>query len=332
VVAAGVWADRIEQMAAPAAPDRLRPSKGVHLLFRRRDLSIGETAALIPDGDGRRMLTVIPWLESVLVGTTDTPFSGDIDHPSVDPADRAYVLDAVNSTFDVDLGEDDITGAFAGLRPLIAGKAGPTADLSRRHRVYDLSAGVVGITGGKLTTWRRMAADAVDRVAKEVGCTVRSSTRSIHLGSSDRSALELAVARRAGALGIPKEAVANLVRCYGDRAMSVLDIASAEDMRETLVEDHPQIAAEASYCARGEMVVHLGDFLARRTRLSLTDSAAGCGRGSRAPELIAREMGWKEQLLSDEIVAYRRDISYERGLPVSEEPPAEPRDALSAGS
>jgi glycerol-3-phosphate dehydrogenase len=189
----------------------------------------------------------------------------------------------------------------------------------------------VGITGGKLTTWRRMAADAVDRVAKDLGCTVRSSTRSIHLGSSDRSALELAVARRAGALGVPKEAVAHLVRCYGDRAMSVLDIASAEDLRETLVEDHPQIEAEAAYCTRSEMVVHLGDFLARRTRLALTDPSAGCGRRSRAPELIAREMGWKEQLLSDEILAHRRDISYERGLPVSEEPPAQPRDVLSAG-
>jgi glycerol-3-phosphate dehydrogenase len=313
VVAAGVWADRVERLVRRDAPERLRPSKGVHLLFSRADLPVSDAAALIPDVSGERMLFVIPWHHVVLVGTTDTPYSGELARPTVDDEDRSYCLEAINRIFDVELTPEHVVGAYAGLRPLVAGKAGATADLSRRHRVYELGPSVVGITGGKLTTWRRMAADVVDSVASQIGCSARSSTRNIRLGSSDIVRLSLAVTRRAALLGIDDAGVASLVRTYGDRSLNVLDIAREEDSAAPLVEGQPAIEAEAVYCARAEMTVHLEDFLARRTRLALTDRSAGT-EGGRAVTILGDELGWSGDRRAAENEAYLDAIGSERGL------------------
>lgn len=314
VVAAGVWGDRVERLANPEGEDRLRPSKGIHLSFSRHKVPMGDAAAFIPDAERKRFLFVIPWLESVIVGTTDTPFEGDIDHPTVEPEDRKYVMDAVNSVFHLGLTETDITGAWAGLRPLIAGKAGATADLSRSHRVYDIAPSVIGITGGKLTTYRRMAGDAVDRVADELGNHVKSKTRWIRLGTADVGALRSAVKRRGRQLALSDDRIDNLVRCYGDRALSVLDLASEKDLATPIVPGLQPVGAEAVYCARHEMAVHLSDFLARRTRLSLTDAAAGIGEHSRASLLMGAERGWDRAATAREVSLHRDEVQHERGL------------------
>jgi glycerol-3-phosphate dehydrogenase len=331
IVAAGVWGDRVEELAKPDAEPRLRPSKGIHLSFRHEAIPMSTTAAFIPDAAHHRMLFVIPWIDAVIVGTTDDAYDGDIDAPNVTPADRTYVLDAVNNAFDLDLGDDDVAGAWAGLRPLISGKKGATADLSRRHKVYDIAPGIVGITGGKLTTYRRMAADAVDRIAPDLELEAKSRTRWIRLGCSDVPALTQAVMRRARRMGIPEDAARNLVRAYGDRALHVLDVAEAEDLAGPLIPGGLPIAAEAIYCARSEMATHLNDFLSRRTRLALTDPAAGAGGGSRARELMSAEFGWDEGESTRQLADHRGRIGYERGMPVHEtapEPtPEEPRVA-----
>lgn len=316
VVAAGVWGDEVERLTDPRADDRLRPSKGVHILFEREHLPASHAAGLIPDAEGRRMLFVIPWHDVTLVGTTDTPYEGDIDGPSVTADDRTYCLDALNKAFDLDLGDADIAGAYAGLRPLVAGKGGATADLSRRHKVYDVAPGVVGITGGKLTTWRRMAVDAVDRVAADLGASVKSTTRTIRLGSSDVSALRLALTRRAALLGVDDEGVAALIRTYGDRSMDVLDLAGERGLARPLVPGHPTIAAEPVYAARREMVIHLGDFLERRSRLALTDPGAGIDGASTVVDLLAQELNWSSERRASEIYDYRRSVESERGLPL----------------
>ncbi len=319
ISATGVWADRVEQLADPGAAARVRPSKGIHIVLRRDVLPMGDAAAFIPDVDRKRMLFVIPWIDSVLVGTTDNQYEGDIDTPSVEPGDRKYCLDSLNAIFGTHLGDDDICGAYAGLRPLIAGKADDaTADLSRRHTVYDIAPGVVGITGGKLTTYRRMARDAVDRVAEELGATPRSSTRSIKLGSSDVRSLKLAVQRRCAALSIEPIVADNLVRCYGERAMDVVDIARAEGSTDPVSPGHLPLNAEAAYCARYEMAVKLNDFLARRSRLALTDPAGGIGRGSTAADLMGRELGWSKGTRSSEIKDHRNAVEHERGIPLKE--------------
>jgi glycerol-3-phosphate dehydrogenase len=311
VNAVGVWGDRVDSLAHEEIESRLRPSKGVHLVFSRALLPLERAAAFIPDAERKRMLFVIPWLDSVIVGTTDTPFEGDIDAPTVDEVDRSYCLDAVNSAFGLSLSESDIEGAYAGLRPLVAGREGATADLSRRHRVYDIAPGVIGITGGKLTTWRRMAKDAVDRLAEELGVEQPCKTQNIKLGSSDVNALRLAVQGRSRKLGFSDETVANLVRCYGDRALSVVDLAAESGAIGPLVEGRAPVEAEAIYCARAEMVVHLADLLTRRTRLALIDPAAGT-TGS-AASVLGAELGWSQGEIDAEVESHRSAIERERG-------------------
>jgi glycerol-3-phosphate dehydrogenase len=261
------------------------------------------------------MLFVIPWLDSVIVGTTDTAYDGDIDTPSVNADDRTYVLDAVNSVFHLGLTEADIAGAWAGLRPLIAGEKGSTADLSRKHTVYPIAPGISGITGGKLTTYRRMARDAVDHVLESLGMDIKSKTRWIRLGSSDLGALRAAAERRGKRLGMSAERIANLVRCYGDRALAVIDIAEQEDLAGPLVPGTQPVAAEVAYTARHEMVQSLSDLLSRRTRLALTDPAAGIGEHSRAVTLLAGELGWDGGRADAEREAHRAAVALERNLP-----------------
>lgn len=314
VVAGGVWTDRIEALARPEATPKLRPSKGVHLVFARDDVPAGEAAALLPAIDGRRMLFVIPWHDAVLVGTTDTRYDGDLDRPGVDGDDRAYVLDSLNEVLGTSLTEGDIVGAFAGLRPLIAGRADDTADLSRRHAVYPIAAGVTGITGGKLTTYRVMAEEAVDLVAGSLGSKARSRTRAVQLGSSDLGALRRLVEPRVRALGLPAGTGGDLVRRYGERALDVLELAAATGLTGPLAGGHAPLAAEALYCARAEMVVHLNDLLARRTRLALIDRAAGAGAGSVAAELLAGELGWSSAQSTAEVAAHLDAVMSERGL------------------
>jgi glycerol-3-phosphate dehydrogenase len=314
IVAAGVWADHLEALANEEAQPRLRPSKGVHLVFSRDRLPLADAAAFVPDAERRRMLFVIPWLDHVLVGTTDTAYEGSLDHPSVEPEDRAYCLQSINKIFGLDLNDSDIAGAYAGLRPLIAGKRDVTADLSRRHAVYDIAPSVIGITGGKLTTYRRMARDAVDRISEELGMQTRCRTRWIRLGSSDPDRLRVATGRRARRMHIGPATVDDIVRRYGDRALDVITLAEELDLPGPLVDGHMPLAAEAAYCARHEMMVHLSDLLARRTRLALIDPMAGIGEGSHAVEIAAPELEWDGSRRWHETEAHRIWVENERGL------------------
>jgi glycerol-3-phosphate dehydrogenase len=317
VSAAGVWGDRVEALTSVDAGPRLRPSKGVHVVLPRTALDIGDAAAFIPDADRKRMLFVIPWLDAVLVGTTDTAYEGPLDRPRVEPEDRKYCLDAINHAFGTSLTEAHLAGAYAGLRPLIAGKAGATADLSRRHAVYDIAPGVLGITGGKLTTYRRMANDAVERVCDELGAQVKSRTRWIRLGSSDVGALRAAVDRRARRIQLSDETAANLVRCYGERALAVLDVAEETGLVGPLVPGRAPVAAEAVYCTRAEMATSLNDVLARRTRLALTDPAAGIGPGSEAASAVGAALEWDGAEQARQVYAHRAGVEDERGSAVA---------------
>lgn len=323
VVAAGVWADKLEQQARHGADARLRPSKGIHLLFRRDALPIAETAAFIPDATRKRMLFVLPWLDAVLVGTTDTAYEGSIDHPTVDEDDRNYVLESLNGVFGLGLGPEDIAGAYAGLRPLIQGKAGSTADLSRKHAVYEIAQGIIGITGGKMTTYRRMAIDATDRVAADLGNHAKSKTKWIRLGTTDVGSLRTEAYGRAQALGLSPEVAHNIVRCYGDRARDVLTIAETEAGAAPVAPRYMPIVAEAIYTARHEMAAHLSDFLARRTRLAITDRNAGIGEGSRAVEVMAGVNGWSRGERNRQLEGHQAEVERERGLAVA--PPVAPK-------
>ncbi|MGH9303260.1 MAG: glycerol-3-phosphate dehydrogenase/oxidase, partial [Acidimicrobiales bacterium] len=170
VNAAGVWADEVATLDEPQRPGILRPAKGIHLTVPRDKLP-WDTAAVVPVSGDRRSIFVIPWGEHTYIGTTDTAYSGSLDHPGIDSRDVSYLLDAVNSALSVPLRPADVTGAWAGLRPLLANVTARnrraserTADLSRRHQVLVSPSGLVTVTGGKLTTYRKMAEDTVGAV------------------------------------------------------------------------------------------------------------------------------------------------------------------------
>ncbi len=319
VVAGGVWNDRIEALGNRAAAPRLRPSKGIHLVLRRSDVPLADAASFIPDAQEKRMLFLIPWHDVVIVGTTDSDYAGDLDHPTVTPDERSYLLDAVNQALGASLRSGDIVSGWAGLRPLVRAERGTTVDLSRAHAVYELAPGVVGITGGKLTTYRRMAQDAVDRIAGDFDRAGRSRTRWIKLGCNDLDALRAAAGRRSRRLGVPREATDHLVRCYGDRALAVLDVCAESGLSGPLVADHRPIAAEVLYCARAEMTVQLSDLLARRTRLGLTDATAGLGGAGEALALMAGELSWNNAESVRQVQAHRAEIELERGTTLPEE-------------
>jgi glycerol-3-phosphate dehydrogenase len=313
VVAGGVWNDRIESLTKPTAVPRLRPSKGIHVALRREDVPLGAAACFIPDAEHKRMIFLVPWNDVVLVGTTDTDYAGPLDYPRVTTDERSYFLDALNDALGLSLGERDVVSAWAGLRPLVRAERDSTVDLSRSHAVYEFAPGIVGITGGKLTTYRRMAQDAVDRIAPAFERVGRSRTRWIKLGCSDVGALTDAVGRRAERVGIAPECTARLVRCYGDRALAVLDVAAETGLTEQLGPGG-HLGAEVLYSARCEMAAQLSDLLARRTRLALTTPDGGLE--SDALGLLAEELSWSSAEVERQEIAYRSEVEAERGMPM----------------
>ncbi|HSC93140.1 MAG TPA: glycerol-3-phosphate dehydrogenase/oxidase [Gaiellaceae bacterium] len=275
VNAAGVWSDAVRALADGDARSELRPAKGVHVTVARAALPT-TAAALLPAPDGR-FVFVVPWGEVTLVGTTDTPYGGGLDDPGADEDEIAYLLDAVNGAAAQPLERADVVGVYAGLRPLVAGDSRRTSDLSRRHRVDERN-GVVTITGGKLTTYRRMAEDAVDLVSERVLPGVgHSRTRGLALHGA---------APATPPPGVPR----HLHERFGADAPSVLALARAEDLGRPLVEGLPYLEAEVVWAARSELAILPEDVLERRTRLA-TEVRDRAAAAERVAALLAAEPG-----------------------------------------
>jgi glycerol-3-phosphate dehydrogenase len=301
VNAAGVWAGQVTRLAgaglagaglagaglAGAGGVRLLPSKGVHLVFAPG--AVRTTAALVaPSGaDDGRYIFVVPWEDRVYAGTTDSPYTGDLDHPAVDAADRDYILSAVARNFP-GVTERDVVASWAGLRPLLSqdeelGDA-RTSDLSRNHAIFTDPPGLFTITGGKLTTYRAMAEDLVDRVAAAlggvggiggVGGTGPCRTRSIPLGlhGSPVAAVRLARAE-AARLGLPPQAGARLVQRYGDDwREAVYLISKNRTFGEPVVGTLPVLGVEVALARSREMALTDEDVFVRRTRLTTRDAS-----------------------------------------------------------
>ena len=220
VNATGVWADRIrpEELLAEEEIPRIRPSRGTHVTLSTEQLDIGTAACIVPAA-GERTIFALPWYGRVLVGTTDNDYEGTIDHVPPSGDDVEYLLDAVNAYFGTDVGPDDLTGAYAGVRPLVSsGDPKKSVDISRRAELYETSSGMLTITGGKLTTFRRMAAQVVDRITQRDGRDAESRTDDIPLGMAARpDDLETSV-------GLPDGAIDQLAFRYGHAARAVLDL------------------------------------------------------------------------------------------------------------
>jgi glycerol-3-phosphate dehydrogenase len=308
VNATGVWADRIapEQLHAQAELPEIVPSRGTHVTVSADALPL-RAGAIVPAGSGRSIFA-LPWLGCALIGTTDNSYDGDIDvvRPSADDVD--YLLDATNAFFGTTLGRGDLTGAYAGVRPLIsAGDSRKSVDISRRAELYETSSGLITITGGKLTTWRRMAKLAVDRLVERDGRQAPCRTHEIPLGEPiDPAGLPRV-------RGLPDDAYQALARRYGHAAAQVLTRAgSSVELAQPIVAGHPDLVAEAAQAAGCEQARTVGDVLLRRTRIGLLAAPAIADPEGdvalRVARAIGSELGWDEGRVAVEV----RRFAHER--------------------
>ena len=286
VNATGIWAERVADLAAGSGAEgcvRLRPSKGVHLVFAPG--AVRTTAAVVAPSaahDGRYVF-IVPWEDRVYAGTTDTPYQGDLDDPAVSEADRDYILAAVAGLFPGVTGRD-VVASWAGLRPLLGGDdAGDatSSDLSRKHAVFTGPFGLYTITGGKLTTYRSMAEDLVDRVAADLGGVEGSGscrTREIPLGLHGAPAAAVRLARdEVARLGLPPATAARLVRRFGDDWRQAARLIGEDlSLGEPVADGLPVLGVEVTLARSREMALTDEDVYVRRTRLTtlgLTPSA-----------------------------------------------------------
>ncbi|MGH8997935.1 MAG: glycerol-3-phosphate dehydrogenase/oxidase, partial [Acidimicrobiia bacterium] len=281
VNAAGVWADRLTDLAGGGSrPSSIRPAKGVHITLPAGRPAL-DVAAVLPVPGDRRSVFVIPWGERVYVGTTDTDYDGPVDDPVCTAADVEYLLGALNASLTRPVHRSEVVGTWAGLRPLVQdAPSRRTADLSRRHRLRLDANGMVTIVGGKLTTYRRMARDAVDAAVRQLPpgapAVRRSRTATLPLfGAGGHDELGGAVS-------------AHLAGRYGGQAREVARLADSDPvLADPLVPGLPYLGAEAVYAARCEMACTVEDVLARRTRALLLDAGATAAAATATAALLA---------------------------------------------
>jgi glycerol-3-phosphate dehydrogenase len=298
VNAAGVWADDVRALDEGTHPDSIRPAKGIHITVPWGKVR-NDIAAIVPVPKDRRSIFVVPWGDFTYIGTTDTDYDGPVDEPQCTPDDITYLVDAMNLVLREPITSDDIVGTWAGLRPLVKGGSvgEKTSDLSRRHAVRGSAGGVISITGGKLTTYRRMAADTVDAVTAELGRGGASTTKRLRL---------------LGAVG-SAPADEHLARRYGSLAADVLALIEADaSLGALLVPGLPYRKAEAVYAVRHEMATTLDDVLSRRTRARLLARDATAAVADDVARLLAPELGWDDAEIARQVGAYRAEIDAER--------------------
>ena len=311
VNATGVWA---EEVAALAGPPRfhLRRAKGAHLVVRADRLRLGRAALVLPETDDGRVAFVVPWQGAALIGTTDTEWSGPAEpNPAAAPSDVSYLLDHAGRFLTVRLGAADVLSAYAGFRPLLAAPgAASTARLSRRHAIFGGPPGFITITGGKLTTYRRMAEDLMNRVLG-LSSGTPSPTRDLPLDGADGLMRAVPVLRaRARRSGVDARTLRHLLRAYGTRAARVLDlIADTPALGARLAAGQPHLAAEVVLAARDESAVTVEDVLFRRMRLAHLLPDQGRGAAAAVASLMAAELGWSAADAVEQVAAYRRSTA-----------------------
>ncbi|MFM8889524.1 MAG: FAD-dependent oxidoreductase [Solirubrobacterales bacterium] len=291
VNATGVWADLIRpgEIESDEGVPQIRPSRGTHLLLSTESLDRGQAACVLPAGDGRPIFA-LPWYDRTLVGTTDLDYEGPLDSVEAPESDLEYLLDAVNDFFDASLTDSDVVGAYAGVRPLIStGDPKKSVDISRRAELYETSSGMLTITGGKLTTWRRMGQQVIDRVVERAGRNAPCLTAEIPLG------MELAPAELDRPDGVSEESVSQLAFRYGHQARSILDLARDDPaLAAPVVPGRPDLMAEVAWAVDAQQARSLEDVFLRRTRLGLTAASdlAAPGAASHVADLMGRKLGW----------------------------------------
>lgn len=311
VNAGGVWADDVRALDEKIHPDTIRPAKGVHLTVPWEKVR-NDIAVVIPVPKDRRSLFVVPWIANgdgtyrfTYIGTTDTDYKGPVNDPQCTRDDIEYVLNALNASVTTNVTVDDVTGVWSGLRPLVktddtSAKAGRTADLSRRHKVFTSDNGIVTVTGGKLTTYREMAEDAVDAVCDVLKIRTKSRTRSLSLHGTKgrRSSSNQRAKHLDGRFG-------------GDSSHIIQLIDNDPTLGEELVPGLPYLRAEAVYAVTHEMATSLDDVFTRRTRSRLLDRKACVRVAPAVADLIAPLLQWTESERSNNLAQFLDECARE---------------------
>ncbi|MDX6353078.1 MAG: glycerol-3-phosphate dehydrogenase [Streptomyces sp.] len=312
VNATGVWTDDTQALIGERGQFHVRASKGIHLVVPRD--RIHSTSGLILRTE-KSVLFVIPWGRHWIVGTTDTDWDLDKAHPAASSADIDYLLEHVNSVLAVPLTRDDVEGVYAGLRPLLAGESEATSKLSREHTVAHPVPGLVVVAGGKYTTYRVMAKDAVDEAVHGLDHRVADCvTEEVPLaGAEGYHALWNARAHIAARSGLHVVRIEHLLNRYGALTEELLQLVAADaSLGEPLAAADDYLRAEIVYAASHEGARHLDDVLTRRTRISIETFDRGTRSAREAAELMAPVLGWDKDQIEKEVEHYEKRVEAER--------------------
>ncbi len=309
--ATGAWTDDIQDMAGRGRI-KVRASKGIHLVVPR-DRIHADTGMILRTE--KSVLFVIPWDRHWIIGTTDTDWNLDLAHPAASKGDIDYLLAHVNTVLASPLVHEDIEGVYAGLRPLLAGESEATSQLSREHAISQPVPGLLTVAGGKYTTYRVMAEDAVDAVADNLDGKVPASvTEDVPLVGAD--GYQALVNRRhvlAAASGLHEARIERLLGRYGTLIHDLLDeIAADPGLAEPLEGAEDYLRAEIRYAASHEGALHLDDVLTRRTRISIETWDRGVAAAKPTAQLMAGVLGWDEATIATEIEHYEARVAAER--------------------
>ncbi|MEK6438549.1 glycerol-3-phosphate dehydrogenase/oxidase [Pseudonocardia sp. T1-2H] len=310
--ATGVWTDETQSLAGERGQFHVRASKGIHLVVPRD--RIRSEAGLILRTE-KSVLFVIPWGRHWIIGTTDTDWDLDRAHPAASAADIDYLLQQVNTVLEQPLTHEDVEGVYAGLRPLLAGESDSTSKLSREHAVATPVPGLVVVAGGKYTTYRVMAKDAVDAAVHGLDARVPASvTENIPLlGAEGWEALKNSVNVLADRYGVHPAWIKHLLGRYGSLIDEVLEpLKDDPSLGEPLKGAPDYLRAEILYAATHEGARHLDDILTRRTRTSIETFDRGLGAAEEVAALVAPVLGWSSEQQAKEVEHYQGRVAAER--------------------
>ncbi|MBF6240628.1 glycerol-3-phosphate dehydrogenase [Nocardia otitidiscaviarum] len=311
ISATGVWTDEMNRMTGVDFPFHVRMSKGVHIMVPRERLNMDTGIIMRTE---KSVLFVIPWEQHWIIGTTDTDWAFDKDHPAASAADVRYILDHVNTLLKEPLTEDDIVGTYAGLRPLLSGASSDTSKLSREHAVAEPVPGLFVIAGGKYTTYRVMAADVVNAAVEGLGSGVADSVTE-HLpllGAAGYQEMLADIPGVAKDAGLPVQTVEHLLGRYGAVAKDLFELIARDPaLRHPIPGAEDYIGAEAVYSATHEGALHLDDILTRRTHISIEVADRGLRAAAAIAELVAPHLGWDAERTSAEVNRYNDRVHAE---------------------
>jgi glycerol-3-phosphate dehydrogenase len=314
VNAAGPFADLVRKLDDPQANPLLNPSAGAHIVLDKR-FCPNDLALLIPRTSDGRVVFMLPWMGMTLAGTTDSPAAVDF-HPRTTQEEIDYLLHELSAYLETPIKRSDIKAAWSGLRPLVdAAQSADTAALPRDHVVHVSRSGLITVAGGKWTTYRRMAKDAVDRAIEIADLKPRRSCVTDHLmllGAQELNGYDAKMTPPQDSLkhwhDLPDDVVTHLESAYGDRAPGIAAIAR-RGYAARLAQEFPYIEAEVLWAAREEMACTVMDVLARRTRLAFLDNGAADAAIARVSELLAEALNWDTRKSALERDAARQRLS-----------------------